>query len=254
MAPLFHHHHDAPVPEDWADVVARHVWFWSQLDEGERGGIGDAVHHLVGRNRWEAANGFELTDEMRVVIAAQAGLLVLGLDLDHFDKVGSIVVHPTTVVSRGEHRGPAPGVVSDQPVDLLGEAELHGPVVLAWDSVLEGAHHPEAGRNVVLHELAHKLDMLDDLVDGTPPMPDAELRDRWIEVCTAAFGRLRAGPDPVLDDYGATDVGEFFAVATEAFFTRPVELHGTHPDLYEVYAAFYRQDPAARAGRTAASG
>ncbi len=247
MSPLFRRRHR--IPEGWAEIVASDVWFWSRLNEVERSRIGAAVDHLVGYNRWEAADGFELTDDMRLIIAAQAGLLVLGLDLDWFAKVGPIIVHPTTVTRTGEHAGPAENVVTDAPVELLGEADLHGPVVLAWDAVLEGGRHPERGRNVVLHEMAHKLDMLDDLVDGTPIMGDPEKRNRWIEVCTAEFNRLRARPDALLDDYAATDVGEFFAVATEVFFTRPVELRVAKPDLYEAYAAFYRQDPAARAER-----
>lgn len=245
MSPLFHRQH--PVPEGWVDVVAREVWFWSRLDESEQERIGVTVEHLVGHNRWESAHGFELTDDMRVVIAAQAGLLVLGLDLDWYAKIGSIIVHPTTVIRAGEHPGPAENVVTDEPVELLGEADLHGPVVLAWDAVLEGARHPERGRNVVLHELAHKLDMLDNLVDGTPMMNDPEKRDRWIEVCAAEFERLRARPDALLDDYATTDVGEFFAVVTEVFFTRPLELRAAKPDLYQAYADFYRQNPAARA-------
>jgi hypothetical protein len=103
---------------------------------------------------------------------------------------------------------------------------------------------------VVLHELAHKLDMLDDLIDGTPPLPDQAARRRWIEVCTAEYRMLRAGiGGHLLWSYAAVNPGEFFAVATEVFFTRPLEMREQKPALYEVLADFYRQDPATRLAR-----
>jgi Mlc titration factor MtfA (ptsG expression regulator) len=108
-----------------------------------------------------------------------------------------------------------------------------------WD-----LRHSRRGRNVVVHEFAHKLDMLDDVVDGTPPLGSQELVDRWVAVCTQVFEELDAHGSPVLDDYGAEDPGEFFAVATEAFFTQPAKLRHHHAALYEVLADFYRQDPA----------
>jgi len=104
----------------------------------------------------------------------------------------------------------------------------------------------------VYHEFAHKLDMLDGTVDGTPPLATDQARARWIEVCTTEYTRLRKGEGgPVLDEYGTVDPGEFFAVATEAFFDRPVELEAANPDLYEVLRDFYRQHPADRERRHA---
>ena len=119
-------------------------------------------------------------------------------------------------------------------------------MIIAWDAARADARHPERGHNVVFHEFAHKLDMLDDLVDGTPPLaPDA--RERWIEVCTAEYELLRSGTDDsLLSDYAAVDPGEFFAVVTEVFFDLPGELRAAKPDLYSVLRDFYRQDPAQR--------
>jgi Mlc titration factor MtfA (ptsG expression regulator) len=103
---------------------------------------------------------------------------------------------------------------------------------------------------VVLHEFAHKLDMLDGMVDGTPPLLDGAARRRWIAVCTAEYDLLRAGEGgDLLRGYAAVNPGEFFAVATEVFFDRPGELQSQKPALYDVMRAFYRQDPAARARR-----
>jgi Mlc titration factor MtfA (ptsG expression regulator) len=102
---------------------------------------------------------------------------------------------------------------------------------------------------VVFHEFAHKIDMLDGTVDGTPPISDAAERRHWIAVCTELYTRLRTGQPDILRDYAAVSPGEFFAVATEVFLTTPLELRHHEPDLYEILQRFYRQDPAARADR-----
>ncbi len=235
------------LPATWRELTAASVAHWAALDDDERDRLGDLMAQLVER-RWEAANGFALTDEIRVVIAAQAALLILGLDIDCYRDVTAIVVHPTTVTLRGERAGPARGVVTDAPLPIVGQAQARrGPVVIAWDAARAGARHPERGYNVVLHEFAHKLDMLDGMVDGTPPLPDRAARQRWIDVCTAEYRLLRSGEGgDLLRGYAGVNPGEFFAVATEVFFDRPGELHAQKPALYDVLRAFYRQDPAAR--------
>ena len=149
----------------------------------------------------------------------------------------------------------AQGVVSSGPVTILGEAAGgRGPVVIAWDRVREDTRHHERGHNVVIHEFAHKIDMLDDVVDGTPPLAAAQY-ERWVRVCTEAFERLRTGDGPrTLRDYAAVGPGEFFAVATEVFFGAPRTLRDGEPDLYDVLCAFYRQDPASRGTHDAPPG
>jgi Mlc titration factor MtfA (ptsG expression regulator) len=238
-------------PEAWRTVVAANLSHWPLLDADERARIEDTVMVLMLYKRWEAAQGFALTDEIRLTIAAQAALLVLGFDEDEYDNVDTIIVHPTTVYYESERAGPA-GTVTRAPVGLLGEAHFDGPVLIAWDAALEGARHPEHGHNVVIHEFAHKLDMMDGLVDGTPPLAREERVRRWAAVCTQEYERLRANPDPLLDDYAATDPGEFFAVVTEVFFDQPQALEEAKPDLYDVLRDFYRQDPAARERRARA--
>jgi MtfA peptidase len=239
------------LPEDWPALTAASLTHWAVLDDDERAALGELMGQIAER-RWEAANGFALTDEITVTIAAQAALLVLELGIDCYRDVTAIVVHPTTVTLRGERAGPAPGVRTDAPLPVVGQTrDRRGPVLIAWDAARAGARHPERGYNVVLHEFAHKLDMLDGLVDGTPPLPDPVARRRWIDVCTAEYRRLRAGEGGhVLRGYAGVNPGEFFAVATEVFFDRPIELRAEAPDLYDVLRAFYRQDPVARAART----
>lgn len=236
------------LPEDWEDQVARRAPTWWDVPLPQRTRVRDLMIPLLATKRWEAARGFEVTEEMRLVIASQAALAISGLDVDGYPNVGSIIVHPSTLVSSEERQGPVSGVMTDATVELAGEAgHGRGPIVLAWDEIVWDLRHPRRRRNVVIHEFAHKLDMLDDVVDGTPPLGDDDLRDRWIEVCTVLLEVLRHGEgSAVLDDYAAQDPGEFFAVSSEVFFTDPTGLRRHHPELYEVLAGFYRLDPAAQ--------
>jgi Mlc titration factor MtfA (ptsG expression regulator) len=237
----------AVFPEDWIAYIANAVAQWPYLADDEREQLEDDTRYLVVEKHWEAARGFAITDEVRITIAAQAALLVLGLgDPDPYRNVGTIIVHATTVTFGGQHAGPG-NTVSDAPEFLLGLAQFDGPVIVAWDEALANARHPERGHNVVYHEFAHKLDMLDGLVDGTPPLPTQEAVQRWAAVCTPEYESLRRGDnDPILNVYGGVNPGEFFAVVTEVFFDRPVALEARKPELYGVMRDFYNQDPAAR--------
>ena len=144
--------------------------------------------------------------------------------------------------------GPAKGVLMDAPGAVDGEAHhADGPIMLVWSSARREAGNLRLGRDVVLHEFSHKLDMLDGTIDGTPPIDDADARTRWIEVCTAEYQAVRGGDGGgVLRSYAGTNPGEFFAVATEAFFTLPIQLQAAKPALYEVLRGYYGQDPATR--------
>jgi MtfA peptidase len=248
---------ETPFPDAWRELLGADLVHWSLLDDDERARMEDLIRVFVVDKKWEATNGFELTDEVRVLISAMACFLILGLDYSLYDGVSWIEVQPTTRVSSaprlvGVSSAPGvPGVVSDAPVGLIGETSFRGPVFIAWDAARDGARHPERGHNVVYHEFAHKLDMVDGTVDGTPVLASPEDRTRWIEVCTAVYDDLQAGRAGVLlDPYAGVNPGEFFAVATEVFFDAPAALEHDHPDLYDVLRAFYRQDPAARARRT----
>jgi Mlc titration factor MtfA (ptsG expression regulator) len=236
------------LPDDWEQIVQRCLGSWPLLTRVEQARLGELAGDLISMVRWEAARGFTLTDEIVVTIAAQASVLVLGLDVGYFRNATSVIVHPTTFSIPGPRPGPVPGLVDEGIHVLNGEAHHErGPILLAWDQARYGARHRGRGGNVVLHEFAHKIDMLDGVVDGTPPLPDQAALDRWITVCTAELDELRAGDgESLLGDYAATDPGEFFAVSTEVFFDQPVELRESKPDLYGVLSDFYRQDPAAR--------
>lgn len=238
------------LPPDGELLVAQHLAVWSLLDDDEQQRLLQITDELLSRKRWEAARGFVLDDTVRVVIASQAALLVLGLSTEHYRLVSGIVVHPSTLQTTGERAGPSPGTVSADPLAVLGLAQDgRGLVVVAWDQALAGAHRTAGGHNVVLHEFAHKLDMRDGAIDGTPLLP-RDVRDEWVRVCTEVYEDLVAGqPRPPMRWYGATNPGEFFAVATEVFFEQSRELAAYEPELYDMLTRFYRQDPAAREAR-----
>jgi Mlc titration factor MtfA (ptsG expression regulator) len=238
-----------PFPLAWSDLVARNVEHWALLPTPERQRLEEIVQVLVAEKHWEGCGGLTMTDEVKVTVSAQAGLLLLGLDHDYYRNVLSVLVYPAGYVLPRTHMDDEGLVQRDERVPVLGTAHLRGPVVLSWRSAREGGRDGRDGRNLVYHEFAHKLDMLDGLVDGTPPLGDRQL-EQWVAVMTEAYQRLRKrtreGRPTLLDPYGATDVAEFFACATELFFEKPIQLQDRHPKLYGVLKDFYGQDTAER--------
>ena len=233
-------------PDEWRHLLEERWAQWRTLDTAERAHLEDLIRVLLVDRYWEATRGFRLTAQMRVLIAALATLPILGLDIDYYRRVTSIIVAPSTVRLEGP-RPAGNGLYTDEPEAIIGQAAHEGPVIIAWDAAEEQAARPESGRNVVYHEFAHKLDMLGGAVDGTPPLDSSAAYHRWVEVCTLEYERLRRGEaGDLLDPYGAENPGEFFAVITETFFCQPLPLEAEKPALYSVLRDFYRQDPAGR--------
>jgi MtfA peptidase len=244
------------LPATWREILTARSAQWALLDEAERARLGELAEALLVDKRWEAARGFTITDEVRTLIAGHAALLALALDGDPYDGVGTIVVRTGAMRRRPPEPqwGRVGGIVDGSPAPVDGEAHHRdGPVMINWSSARREAANPQLGRDVVLHEFAHKLDMFDGTVDGTPPLADDVALQRWIEVCTAEYEAVRRGEPSLLRPYAGVNPGEFFAVATETFFTRPIAMEAEKPDLYGVLAAYYRQHPAARVRRATAS-
>jgi hypothetical protein len=239
------------LPPGWESVGARYWAQWSWFSADERARLAATADWLLRKKSWEAAVGFEgfaVTDEMRTLIALQAAVLVLGLDDRAFGAVEAIVVWPSTI---SIHRTQPTGlglIVEEGAQPVLGEAhDLHGPILLAWDAVLSGAANPERGTNVVFHEFAHKIDMIDGETNGAPGFRRPEDEDHWYSVCDPLLDALAAGEARVpLDPYGGTNEAEFFAVATEVFFSVPGALAVHEPELYALFRDLYNQDPARR--------
>ncbi len=241
-----------PFPSDWLDVLRHNVRLYALLTAAEQAKIRDYVRVFVAEKNWEGCGGLTMTDEIRVTIAAHVAILVLGFDEQYFDRVLSILVYPTAYVAQGKTFS-ASGVVLEGDSAREGETWYRGPIVLAWSDVLSGGRGERHGSNVVLHEFAHQLDMLNGRnVDGTPPLESDEQFQRWTKVFAEHYQQLvhdcQHGHNTLFDCYGATSPSEFFAVATEMFFMRPELLEHWHPELYAIFSDFYRQQPAARAG------
>lgn len=243
-----------PFPDDWRETLRETFAQFAWLDGDERAKLERIAQVIVAEKYWEGCSGFEIDDRVRVTIAAQAALLVLGFDDHHYDSLTTILVYPDTYLAP-ETRTPGGGLVIEGQTPRLGEAWHRGPVILSWPDVLDGGRIPDDGYNVVFHEFAHVLDMDDGLVNGTPRL-DRRLAAEWADVMSAAQARLRLaarrGTRTFLDDYGAQDEAEFFAVATEAFFEQPERMARNDAALYDLFRRFYRQDPAARAQRARA--
>jgi MtfA peptidase len=211
------------------------------------------AHRLVERVSWEPARGLDADGEavadMAATVAAHAALLVAGFSpaTQPFRDITSVVLHRGTIVSREPRPGPVTGVMTNAPQHLAGQAgHGRGPVLLDWRSVQRDVARPELGVNVVYHEFAHKLDQLDGVFDGVPPLGSDRARAEWEQTFGTNYRRLeRRGSDPIVRAYGATNPAEYFAVTSELFFTVPVALRAQHPRVYARLAEFYVQDPAA---------
>jgi MtfA peptidase len=230
-----------PFPEAWHGYLRDNVFLYQLLSEAEQARLRDVTRILAAEIRWEGCQGLTVTDEIRVTVAVQAGLLLLGFDDYYFDGLRTVLIYPGGFLAEQPW--------SEEPRHLLGQAHRGGPVVLSWWDARWSGRRLGWG-NLVLHEFAHKLAELGDPVAGRPPMDDPEQQRRWEEVVGAEFERLAEDADydrpTLLDSYGAANRAEFFAVATECFFLNPALLHRRHPELYRVLADWYRQDPAGR--------
>ena len=177
-------------------------------------------------------------------------MLLLGFQNEYFEMVESILVYPNAFVAP-DNTDIGEGFELVGESNNEGEAWYRGPVVLSWPDALAGGRCESGGRNLVVHEFAHQLDMGNgDVSEGTPALASRPQYDRWQRVMQAEYERLdrdcRRGRPTVLDCYGTGDIGEFFAVATECFFQQPSEMRHRHPKLYELLSEFFRQDPAGR--------
>jgi MtfA peptidase len=238
----------ATFPAAWLSYLAENVPHYPLLDAEQQKKLRECTQIFVAEKNWEGCAGLTVTDEMRVTIAAQACLLVLAFDDQLFDRVLSILIYPRQyVVPAARRMGGGETVAPDV---RLGEAWYRGPVILSWNEVIDDCRHLGHGRNVIWHEFAHQLDMLDGLIDGTPPLASGDQYQSWTAVMGAEFARLRddrrLGEPTVIDPYGATSEAEFFAVATECFFDSPLLLRQGHRELYDLLATYYRQDTAGR--------
>lgn len=236
-----------PFPADWQAILDRNVPICRHLSEPDRNELRSHILVFLSEKRFEGCGGLEITDEIRLTIAAQACILLLHRRTDYYPGLTSILVYPRTYVA-GRARHMVGGMILEGHDVRLGESWHRGAVVLSWDSVRRGAADIHDGQNVVFHEFAHQLDSAGGRGDSTPVLRDRSSFISWARTLEKDFEAFRrtAGRDTrqVLDDYGATNEAEFFAVATECFFEKAKELQAVHPALYDALRDFYQQDPA----------
>ena len=232
-----------PFPTAWRPILRRRVPLVARLPPELQLRLKGHIQAFVAEKPFIGCRGQAVTDEVRVTIAAQACLLLLGHPRpDYYPRLRQILVYPDAFVVNRE-RPLGAGLVQEQRHTLAGESWTQGQVILSWADVVAGAADPADGRNVVLHEFAHQIDQDKGAADGRPWRPRPELRRRWAAVMGEAFERLRNEPSTVIDAYGASDRAEFFAVVSEVFFERPSDLRAEAPAVYEELAKLYGVNP-----------
>ena len=239
-----------PFPDLWKDIMQKNVPLYRYLSSADQQELHGHINIFLAEKHFEGCAGLEITDEIRLTIAAQACILLLHRETDYYPALTSILVYPHAYLVNHRERN-AIGLVTERIQQRLGESWAHGTVVLSWDDVRAGAWDLHDGHNVVFHEFAHQLDLEDGQVaDGSVLLPRRSMYLAWARILGREYDALQknvaSGHKTVLDRYGATSPAEFFAVATECFFEKSISLKKKHPELYEELKLFYQQDPASR--------
>ncbi len=246
-------------PAAWQATLARYP-FLAERPAPDVERLRQLTAEFLRDKEFHGAHGFVVTDEVALAVAAQAVLPLLHLrgGLAWYDDFVGIVMHPAEVVARRTVTDDS-GVVHEYDEVVAGEAMQRGPVMLSWQDVLASSVTAADGYNVVIHEFAHKIDMRDGAADGCPPLPPGfagsagarAARAAWLAVLQPAYDRFReqtilaerfGGDPPWLDAYGAESMGEFFAVACEAYFVSRDRFAAEFPALLGLFDEFFRPD------------
>lgn len=237
-----------PFPADWQQIIDREIPLCRALPAADRAALYPLVQLFCGEKRFHGCAGFTVTGRVRVIIAAQACVLLLRRETEPFPGVRDVLVYPDAFLVPTQEWSEDGMVVTEGTEARIGEAGEYGEVVLSWHDVESDLAHPGRGHNVILHEFAHQLDLENGASDGTPRLADRSAYHAWADTLQAEYDRLcaaaDAGEEPFIDPYAAQHPAEFFAVVSEYFFDRPRGLRTHHPQIYSQLQAYYRQDPA----------
>ena len=233
-----------PVNPEWEKILEKNLPIYLKLPDNLKTELHEHIQVLLSEKNFEGCGGLELNDEIRVTIAAQAGILLLNQKTKYYPKLSSILVYPSAYIAKNiRNRN---GFVAEAQV-RLGESWTTGTVVLSWDDIIRGAVDPKDGHNVVLHEFAHQLDSESGSTNGAPILAGRNCLRTWASTLSGEFDGLQKdawkGKRSLIDHYGATNPAEFFAVSTETFFEKPVQMAKHHAELFEVLKCYYRIDP-----------
>jgi len=233
-------------PKSWRMILKRRLPYFHALPTDLQLQLKSHIQVFLDEKRFVGCNGLQITDEIRVTIAAQACLLLLNRKTDFYPKLRQILVYPDAFIVDNQRQDPA-GLISEQRNVLAGESWEQGQVILSWKNTLEGAANPHDGNNVVIHEFAHQLDQEDGHANGAPMLQHRQDYLSWSSVFSKAYNELvqaaALGRPSLFNYYGATNPAEFFAVVTEVFFEQPEALNLEHPALYRELSHFYQLDP-----------
>jgi Mlc titration factor MtfA (ptsG expression regulator) len=236
-----------PFPDDWLRILTSNLPYYACLPTGLQEKLKRLIQAFLAEKWFEGAGGLAITDEIRVTIAAQACVLLLGRDEDIYPGLRTIIVYPHTYRAKETVHRPE-GTQIERSQVRTGESWSYGTIVLSWDNVLHGTLDIRDGENVVLHEFAHQLDDEMGPGDGVPDLPNVSRYRAWAKVFAREYAqlleRLRHQRSDMFRAYAAESPAEFFAVATELFFEKPGQLRSLHPELYAQLLQFYDQDPA----------
>jgi Mlc titration factor MtfA (ptsG expression regulator) len=235
-----------PFPAAWRRVLRERMPAFARLPADLQWQVKKHVQVLLAEKPFIGCAGLKVTDEMRVLIAAQAALLLLNTHAGYFSNLRQVLVYPGAfVVERSSADGS--GLTHETRRALAGESWQQGQLLLSWDDVVAGAADPDDGRNVVIHEFAHQLDQERGRANGAPWLGRRDAYERWAATLNAEYAALHArlsrGETGLIDAYAATDPAEFFAVVSEHFFEQAPALAASHPALYAEFARYYRTDP-----------
>jgi MtfA peptidase len=236
-----------PFPRGWLLVLEGKVRFYQHLPDADRMELQQHILVFMAEKNFEGCQGLEITDEIKVVVAAHACRLLLHRDTDYYPGLYSILVYPGAFVAKSYHEL-SPGFYLEGDEYRSGEAWRHGSIILSWDQVQADAAGIHPGHNVIVHEFAHQLDNEDGKSNGAPLLPGRSRYSAWARILGRDFARLQHDAaharETLLDQYGSINPAEFFAVATECFFEQPIEMRAQHPELYQELQHYYQQDPA----------
>lgn len=234
-----------PFPSQWLSVVEESLPVYAAFSEDEKRQLQQLIQLFMAKKRFVGCAGLEITDKMKVTIAAEACLLLLNQGWSVYPKLYSILLYPSAFRAERETRQ-EDGTVAMAGHNLLGESWSNGKVILSWDDVEAGVSDFTDGHNVVLHEFAHQLDSESGAANGAPRLRNNSYKS-WSKVLSENFEDLQwrslKQQKLVMDEYGATNPAEFFAVATETFFEKPQQLYEKRPDLYAELSDYYQLDP-----------
>ena len=234
-----------PFSPHWAIIVERNILLYKYLPDSLRKRLHGHINVLLAEKKFKGCGGLYLTDEIRVTIAAIAALLLLNERANYFSKLHLILVYPSAFIA--DKTTPFGELYLEEKQVKAGESWRTGIVVLSWDNISYDARHWKDGHNVVLHEFAHQLDQEGGSASGVPILEKRSDYVTWGQVFRKEYEQLRReverGVKTVIDEYGATDPAEFFAVATETFFEKPFQMKRKHPELYKELKHYYKLDP-----------